>query len=363
MTRTPISSANEAILKPKVLTMNNPSYVEKEYLGRLQELVEFHVLEQDGHEATAQKIKDAVEKNGSFVAFLVFMEWKHKERPFPLNENLVGSLVDSGCDLIACGGAGFDWADIPYLTSHGVYYANTPDSAAVRTADSTAMMILQALSGSSEREADARAGRWLNFDKLAKDVRRSTVGIIGMGNIGKLVAQHMHHFGMKIIYYNRSRLPSSDEEQFGKAEYVSFEEILVRSDVLTIHTPLNESTRHLLNRSTFARMRDGIIIVNTSRGPVIEEDALVEALESGKVLRAALDVYEFEPKIHPGLIKALNTTLLPHSAVANATILQDQQTEVLANLEAFLKTGKPNSPVNTPVSRGEESSAGRCHIA
>ncbi|KAE9399360.1 hypothetical protein BT96DRAFT_920162 [Gymnopus androsaceus JB14] len=248
--------------------------------------------------------------------------------------------------MVSSGGAGFDWADVPYLTSRGVYYGNTPKSAAIRTADSTAMMILQALSGSSEREAETRAGKWLNFNRMAKDVRRSTLGIIGMGNIGKLVAQHMHHFGMKIIYCNRSRLPPWVEKEFGNAEYVTFDEILVRSDVISLHCPLNDETRHLFNKETFDKMRDGIIIVNTSRGPVIDENALVEALESGKVLRAALDVYEFEPKVHPGLIKAANTTLLPHSAVANETLMTDQQTEVMANLEAFIKTGKPNSPVN-----------------
>jgi len=156
----------------------------------------------------------------------------------------------------------------------------------------------------------------------------------------------MHYFGMKIIYYNRSRLSPSIEKECGNAEYVSFDEILVRSDLLTLHCPLNDETRHLLNKTTFDKMRDGIIVVNTSRGAVIDENALVEALESGKVLRAALDVYEFEPKIHPGLIKAANTTLLPHSAVANETITADQQTEVMANLEAFIRTGKPNSSVN-----------------
>lgn len=159
-------------------------------------------------------------------------------------------------------------ADISYLTSRGVYYANTPNSAAIRTADSTAMMIMQALSGSSEREADTRAGRFMNHNWMAKDIKRSTLGIIGMGNIGRLgktsffllfsrlkicflsVAQHMHHFGMKIIYYNRSRLPPSVEKESGNAEYVSFDEILVRSDVISLHCPLNDKTRHLFNKQS-----------------------------------------------------------------------------------------------------------------
>lgn len=97
-------------------------------------------------------------------------------------------------------------------------------------------------------------------------------------------------------------------------------------------------------------MKDGIILVNTSRGPVIHEEALVEALESGKVLRAALDVFEFEPEIHPRIVEMVDRTIIqPHCAVMNDTIIEDQQCEILANLEAFIETGKPNTPVNNPV--------------
>ncbi|TRM63135.1 D-isomer specific 2-hydroxyacid dehydrogenase [Schizophyllum amplum] len=156
----------------------------------------------------------------------------------------------------------------------------------------------------------------------------------------------MQHFGMKVIYSNRHRLP--EEEEKG-AEFVSFDEILVRADVLSLNCPLTKHTRHLLNAEAFVKMRDGIIIVNTSRGPVIHEQALVDALESGKVLRAALDVFEFEPQVHPGLIKSRHTTLSPHGAVYNETLFEDQQTEILSNLEAFIKTGTPNTPVNQPI--------------
>ncbi|KAJ3793612.1 D-isomer specific 2-hydroxyacid dehydrogenase [Lentinula aff. detonsa] len=223
-----------------------------------------------------------------------------------MDEALVGPLVETGCKMFSAGGAGYDFVDVKYMSSKGVHYANTPKMPALRTADSTVMMILQALRGSSEREADARAGKWFDPSKpLAKDARCSTLGIIGMGNIGKLVSEHMQHFGMKVIYYNRNRLPPDEEKG---AEYVSFEDILVRSDVISLHCPLNEDTRHLFNKEVFNRMKDGIIIVNTSRGAVIDENALVEALDSGKgmctlteamslnvdvsVLRAALDVYE-----------------------------------------------------------------------
>ncbi|KAJ3889818.1 D-isomer specific 2-hydroxyacid dehydrogenase, partial [Lentinula edodes] len=236
--------------------------------------------------------------------------------------------------------------DIKYMTAQGVYYANTPKMPALRTADSTAMMILQALRGSSERKADARAGKWFDPSKPpAKDARCSTLGIVGMGNIGKLVSGHMQHFGMKVVYYNRNRLPLNEEN---RVEFVSFKELLVHSDVISLHCPLNEGTRHLFNKQVFNRMKDDMIIVNMSRGAVIDEGALVWKRYSKLLylLRAALDVYEFEPKIHPGLIASPRTTLLPHAAVANETFEKDQQMEILLNLETFIRTGQPLNAVN-----------------
>ncbi|KAJ3839260.1 D-isomer specific 2-hydroxyacid dehydrogenase [Lentinula raphanica] len=330
--------------KPKVLILNSPDKAPSEYVAQLKEMVEFHSIEQGSHDVVTGRIAEAVKEKGPFVAYVVFINWWSRPFPWPMDQALVGPLVETGCKMISSGGAGYDFVDIKYMSANGVYYANTPEMPALRTADSTAMMILQALRGSSQREADARAGRWFDpATPLAKDARCSTLGIVGMGKIGKFVSQHMQHFGMKVIYHNRNRLPPDEENG---AEYVDFETLILRSDVISLHCPLTESTRHLLNKEVFDRMKKDMIIVNTSRGAVIDEDALVEALESRKVLRAALDVYEFEPKIHPGLIASKHTTILPHCAVANETFERDQQTELLLNLETFIKTGKPINAVN-----------------
>ncbi|KAJ3868843.1 D-isomer specific 2-hydroxyacid dehydrogenase [Lentinula novae-zelandiae] len=336
--------ASASVNKPKVLVLNAPDKAPSDYVAKLKEEVEFYSIEQASHDVVAGRIAEAVKQNGPFVAFILFINWWSRPFPWPMDEALIGPLVETGCKMFSSGGAGYDSVDIKYMTAKGVYYANTPKMPALRTADSTAMMILQALRGSSEREADARAGKWFDSSKpLAKDARCSTLGIVGMGNIGKLVSGHMQHFGMKVVYYNRNRLPLNEENG---AEFVSFEELLVRSDVISLHCPLNEGTRHLFNKQVFNRMKDDMIIVNTSRGAVIDEGALVEALNSGKVLRAALDVYEFEPKIHPGLIASPRTTLLPHAAVANETFEKDQQMEILHNLETFIRTGQPLNAVN-----------------
>lgn len=130
-----------------------------------------------------------------------------------------------------------------------------------------------------------------------------------MGGIGSAVAHRAKAFGMKVQYHNRRQLPASEEDG---AKYVTFEELLKTSDVLSLNLGLNPSTRHIIGKAQFDMMKDGIIIVNTARGPLIDEAALVDALKSGKVWTAGLDVFEEEPKIHPGLLEAENVVLLPH---------------------------------------------------
>jgi glyoxylate reductase len=149
-----------------------------------------------------------------------------------------------------------------------------------------------------------------------------------MGGIGAAVAKRAKAFGMKIQYYNRRQLPAEEEDG---AKYVSFEELLKTSDVLSLNLSLNASTTHIISKPQFDKMKDGIVIVNTARGPIIDEAALVEALKSGKVWSAGLDVFEEEPKIHPGLLESDNVVLLPH--IGTATV--ETQVSVLASGAAY----------------------------
>jgi glyoxylate reductase len=134
-----------------------------------------------------------------------------------------------------------------------------------------------------------------------------------MGGIGSAVATRAKAFGMKIQYHNRHQLPAGEENG---AKYVTFEELLKTSDVLSLNLALNPSTTHIIGKPEFDKMKDGVVIVNTARGALIDEAALVDALKSGKVWTAGLDVFEEEPKIHPGLLEAENAVLLPHIGTA-----------------------------------------------
>lgn len=152
--------------------------------------------------------------------------------------------------------------------------------------------------------------------------------------------------GMKIQYYNRRRLSVEQENAAGNAKYVSFDELLATSDVLSLNLPLNPNTRHIISRAEFAKMKDGVVIVNTARGAVVDEAALVEALDSGKVASAGLDVFENEPEIHPGLLKNENVLLVPHLGTHTYETQKSMEVLVIDNIRAAITEGKLLTPVN-----------------
>lgn len=155
-----------------------------------------------------------------------------------------------------------------------------------------------------------------------------------MGGIGKAVAARAKPFGMSIQYHNRNRLPVDQEQG---AKYVSFEELLRTSDVLSLNLALNANTRHIISKPQFEMMKDGVCIVNTARGPIIDEAALVDALNSGKVGSAGLDVFEEEPKVHPGLLENTNAVLLPHLGTSTWETQKDMELLVLDNLRSAIE--------------------------
>lgn len=172
-------------------------------------------------------------------------------------------------------------------------------------------LIIGALRNFNTSILSLREGKWRGDPKPAygHDPQGKTLGILGMGGIGRNLKRKAEAFGMKVIYHNRRKL---SDELADDAEYVSFDELLARSDVLSLNLPLNANTRHIIGPKEFEKMKDGIVIVNTARGAVMDEDALVKALDSGKVLSAGLDVFEEEPKVHPGLLKNPRVLLVPH---------------------------------------------------
>lgn len=180
-----------------------------------------------------------------------------------------------------------------------------------------------------------RNGQWRGKSfGLGHDPKNKTLGILGMGGIGRAVAHRARAFGMRIQYHNRKPLAA---DEAGDAEYVSFDELLRTSDVLSLNLALNASTRHIISTPQFDMMKEGVVIINTARGPIIDEAALVKALQSGKVFSAGLDVFEEEPKIHPELISDERVVLLPHIGTATWETQRDMELLVLDNLRCAIE--------------------------
>ncbi|PSN72139.1 D-isomer-specific 2-hydroxyacid dehydrogenase-like protein [Corynespora cassiicola Philippines] len=252
------------------------------------------------------------------------------------NEELLDALPKS-LKYICHNGAGYDNIDIPACTKRGIAVSSTPIAVNDATADVAIFLMLGALRNVTQCFQAVRQGNWRGNFGLGHDPKNKVLGILGMGGIGSAVAHRAKAFGMKIQYHNRRQLPPNEEDG---AKYVSFEELLRTSDVLSLNLSLNASTRHIIAKPQFDQMKDGVIIINTARGPLIDEAALVDALKSGKVWTAGLDVFEEEPKIHPGLLEAENVVLLPHIGTATFETQRDMELLVLDNLKSAIQSDK-----------------------
>lgn len=218
-----------------------------------------------------------------------------------------------------------------------IQVSHTPRAVNAATADIAIFLLLGALRRIHIPYTAIRASRWRGpSPQLGYDPQKKVLGIIGMGGIGREVAARARAFGMTIQYYNRSRL-SPDLEQ--GAKYVSFEELIKTSDVISLNCSLTKETTGLIGKKEFAAMKKGVIIVNTARGKLINEQALVDALEEGKVFSAGLDVYEEEPKVNQGLLDNPNVVLLPHIGTSTWETQRDMELLVLENLESAVRKG------------------------
>ena len=268
-----------------------------------------------------------------------------------LTDRVDAALLDRAPRLriVANAVVGYEHVDVRACAARGIVVTNTPDVLTEATADLAWALILATVRRLPQAERSLRAGEfhgWGFWDYLGGDLAGATLGIFGMGRIGRAVARRAAGFGMRVVYHSRTPLPADEEARLG-AEPVSFDELLARSDVLTLHAPLTADTRHAIGREALGRMRPGSYLVNTARGALVDEAALVDALRSGPLAGAGLDVYEREPAITPGLLDLPNVVLLPH--VGSATRDTRTRMAMLAarNVHAVLGGRPPLTPVPT----------------
>jgi len=270
-----------------------------------------------------------------------------------LTDAIDGGIMDRSPRLriISNYAVGYNNIDVNAATERGIIVTNTPGVLTETSADFAFALLMAIARRLPESERLARAGKfkgWGPMFMLGEDIHGKTLGIVGMGRIGKVVARRASGFDMRVIYHNAHRL-SSKEEASLRAEFVQFEDLLSGSDFISIHVPLSEQTRHLFGEKELRAMKSDSYLINTSRGPVVDEKALVKALEDGVIRGAALDVYENEPEIEPGLLRLENVIVAPH--VASATVETRTKMAVMAaeNLIAAMEGRVPQYIVNNEV--------------
>ena len=259
-----------------------------------------------------------------------------------LTERVDGALLERAPRLrvVANAVAGINHVDVAACRARGVVVTHTPDVLTGATADLAWALILATVRRLPQAERSLRAREfhgWGFWDYLGGDLEGRTLGIFGMGRIGQAVARRAAGFGMRVVHH--SRTPR------GEGEHVGFSELLERSDVLSLHAPLTPETRHAFGRDALARMKPGSVLINTARGPLVDEAALVDALRHGPLAAAGLDVYEHEPALHPGLLELPNVVLLPHIGSATHGTRTAMAMLAARNVHAVLSGQAPLTPV------------------
>ncbi len=267
----------------------------------------------------------------------------------PLSDKIDKEVMDGAKDLklILNYGAGFDNIDIAYAREKGIVVCNAPaPSSAVSTAELAFTLMLAQARQLIRGEKDLREGGfhgWRPTYFLGQQLKGKTLGIFGMGNIGQNLAKRALAFDMKVIYNSRNRKEAIEE--LG-ATYVSFEELLKESDFISLHSAFVPELKHKFDANAFRAMKPSATFINAARGPLIDEQALADALKEGTIAGAALDVYEFEPKVTEDLLHLDNVTLAPHLGNATVEARLEMGNACVDNLEDFIAGKKPRNQVN-----------------
>ncbi|WHY76708.1 D-glycerate dehydrogenase [Neobacillus sp. WH10] len=293
--------------------------------------------------------------------------WEHEDIPVPkevllleskkadalltvLSDSIDESIFAAGNNLkvVANLAVGFDNIDIKSASREGIAVCNTPDVLTDTTADLTFGLLMATARRIVEAAEFVKEGKWVSWSPLllaGQDIHHKTLGIVGMGKIGETVAKRATGFDMNILYHNRSRKPEIEQQL--SAVYVSFDELVEKSDYIVCLTPLTAETMSMFTREVFKKMKQSAIFINASRGPVVDEQALYEALVAGDIAGAGLDVFEKEPinAEHP-LLKLANVVALPHIGSSSIETRVAMMQLCIENIEAIIEGKPPKTLVN-----------------
>jgi len=273
----------------------------------------------------------------------------------PIDSEVIGA--GQKLKVIANYAVGFNNIDLAAATARRIAVVNTPDVLTAASADFAWALLLATARRVVEGDALVRAGRfagWAPELLLGVEVHGKTLGIVGAGRIGQAVAKRARGFAMRILYHNRTRLPEDVERELG-LEYADLDALLKEADFVSLHCPLTPETRHLIGERELGLMKPTAVLINTARGPVVDEGALVQALREGRIYGAGLDVFENEPALHPGLAELPNVVLAPHIASAGRETRLQMVDLVVSDVLAVLKGQRPRNLVNPEIWKREDS--------
>jgi glyoxylate reductase len=256
-----------------------------------------------------------------------------------------------GLKIVSNVAVGFDNIDLPAATRHGVMATNTPGVLTDTTADFAFALLMAAARRVVEGDRFVRGGKfegWAIDMLLGQDLHGATLGLVGVGRIGGAVARRARGFDMRVIYTDAVQLPAEVERELG-ATRVELPQLLREADFVSLHVPLTPETRHLIGSEELAQMKNTAVLVNTSRGPVVDEEALAEALANGEIFAAGIDVFEREPEVHPLLLRQENAVLTPHIASASVRTRSEMCGVAARNLIAGLRGERPPDLLNPEV--------------
>jgi len=322
--------------KPKIfITRNIPDVVTE----RCKELFEVDQWEDDWNISRDELLKRVAGQDGLMTL---------------LTEKVDAELLAAAgpqLKIVANFAVGFDNIDVPACTQAGILASNTPEVLSETTADLAFALLISAGRRIAEGDRFLRAKTpwvWGPLMMQGQDIWGSTLGIVGFGRIGQAVAARGHlGFKQKIIYYDVRRAPEEVEKELN-AEYREFDQLLEESDFISVHVALTPETKHLFSTEQFKKMKNTAVIVNTARGPVVDEEALAKALKSGEIFAAGIDVFEKEPDVHEELLECGNAVIIPHLGSASYDTRIAMGNLATDNLEAVLLKNEPGPTLLNP---------------
>ena len=264
-----------------------------------------------------------------------------------LDADLIGAAPDR-LRMIANFGNGVDHIDLAAARGKGIIVTNTPGVLTEDTADMAMALILTTPRRFIEGDNIARSGEWPGWSPtflLGRRIGGKQLGIVGMGRIGQAIARRARAFGLTIAYHNRHRLPVAAEEESGAIWYDDLDRLMAESDILSLNCPLNADSRHLIDARRIALMKPSAFLINTARAELCDEEALIEALEQGRIAGAGLDVYHDEPHIDPRLLALPNVVTLPHMGSATHEAREATGEKVIANIRTWVDGHRPRDQV------------------